>query len=155
MLTVPLFQHVSSDDGCKDIFCFGKLFHDSTIQISKGNLDRNINRKDSLITVFLIKRNLPAKKRKKFESVLHLPDLTPQSAIFGFFDIDPTVYLITNHLLLIFKFHVYNARSIKNVNINILKRKIKKVQETEKNISQTNENKYAKYKKKWKFLEQH
>ena len=93
--------------------------------------------------------------KKLLESVLHLPDLTPQSAIFGFFDIDPSVYLITNHLLLIFKFHVYNARSIKKVNIDILKRKIKKVQETEKNISQTNENKYAKYKKKWKFLEQH
>ena len=58
-------------------------------------------------------------------------------------------------MLLIFKFHVYNARSIKKVNIDILKRKIKKVQETENNISQTNENKYAKYKKKWKFLEQH
>ena len=89
--------------------------------------------------------------KKLLESVLHLPDLTPQSAIFGFFDID----LITNHLLLIFKFHVYNARSIKKVNIDILKRKIKKVQEMAKNISQTNENKYAKYKKKWKFLKQH
>ena len=96
-----------------------------------------------------------AKTKYYSKSVLHLPDLTPQSAIFGFFGIDPSVYLITNHLLLIFKFHVYNARSIKKVNIDILKRKIKKVQETEKNISQTNENKYAKYKKKWKFLEQH
>ena len=100
-------------------------------------------------------KNLWNDLKKSLESVLHLPDLTPQSSIFGFFDIDPSVYLITNHLLLIFKFHVYNARSIKKVNIDILKRKIKKVQETEKNISQTNENKYAKYKKKWKFLEQH
>ena len=64
--------------------------------------------------------------KKSLESILHLPDLTPQSAIFGFFDIDPSVYLITNHLLLIFKFHVYNARSIKKVNIDILKIKIKK-----------------------------
>ena len=70
--------------------------------------------------------------KKSLESVLHLPDLTPQSAIFDFFDIDPSVYLITNHLLLIFKFHVYNARSIKKVNIDILKRKIKKVQKRKK-----------------------
>ena len=97
-------------------------------------------------------KNLWNDLKKSLESVLHLPDLTPQSAIF---DIDPSVYLITNHLLLIFKFHVYNARSTKKVNIDILKRKRKKVQETEKNISQTNENKDAKYKKKWKFLEQH
>ena len=94
-------------------------------------------------------KNLWSDLKKSLESVLHLPDLTPQSAIFGFFDIDPSIYLITNHLLLIFKFHVYSARSIKKVNIDILKRKIKKVQETEKNISQTNENKYAKYKKKF------
>ena len=73
--------------------------------------------------------------KKSLESVLHLPDLTPQSAIFVFLDIDPSVYLITNHLLLIFKFHVYNARSIKKVNIDILKRKIKKVQKTGKNIT--------------------
>ena len=100
-------------------------------------------------------KNLWNNFKKLLENVLHLPDLTPQSAIFVFFDIDPSVYLITNHLLLIFKFHVYNARSIKKVNIDILKRKIKKVQETEKNISQTNEKKYANYKKKLKFLEQH
>ena len=72
-----------------------------------------------------------------------------------FFYIDPSVYLITNHLLLIFKFHVYNARSIKKVNIDILKIKIKKVQETEKNISQTNEKSMLNIRKKWKFLEQH
>ena len=101
-------------------------------------------------------KNLWNNFKKLLESVLHLPDLTPQSAIFFFFFyVDPSVCLITNHLLLIFKFHVYNTRSIKKVNIDILKRTIKKVQETEKNISQTNENKYAKYKKKWKFLEQH
>ena len=52
--------------------------------------------------------------------------------MFGFLDINTNVFLISNHLLLIFKFYVYEARSTKEVNFNILKRKIKKVQETEK-----------------------
>ena len=91
--------------------------------------------------------------KNSVEGFLQLPDLTAQSPMFGFLDINTNVYLISNHLLLIFKFYVYKARSIKEVNLNILKRKIKKVQETEKNISKNNANKYAKYKKKWQILE--
>ena len=87
------------------------------------------------------------------ERSFQLPDLTPQSAMFGFLDINSNFYLIFNHLLLIFKFYVYKARSIKNVSFNVLKIKIKKVQEAEKNISKNNANKYAKYKKKWQSLE--
>ena len=70
--------------------------------------------------------------KSSVEGFLQLPNLTPQSTMFGFLDINTNVYLISNHLLLIFKFYVYKARSIKEVNFNILKRKIKKVQETEK-----------------------
>ena len=70
--------------------------------------------------------------KNSVEGFLQLPDLTTQSTMFGFLDINTNVYLISNHLLLIFKFYVYKARSIKEVNFNILKRKIKKVQEKEK-----------------------
>ena len=91
--------------------------------------------------------------KNSFEGFLQLPDLTPQSAMFGFLDINTNVYLISNHLLLIFKFYVYKARTIKEVNFNILKRKRKKVQETEKIISKNNANKYTKYKKKLQILE--
>ena len=41
---------------------------------------------------------------------LNLPYLTPQSAIFGFLDISNKDYLIVNHLLLLFKYYIYNAR---------------------------------------------
>ena len=91
--------------------------------------------------------------KNSVEGFSQLPDLTPQSAMFGFLDINTNVYLISNHLLLYFKFYVYKARSIKEVNFNILKRKIKKIQETEKNVSKNNTNKYAKYKKKCQILE--
>ena len=90
--------------------------------------------------------------KNSVERFLQLPDLTPQSAMFGFLDINTNVYLISNHLLLIFKFYVYKARSIKEVNFNILKRKIKKFKK-QKKISKNNANKYAKYKKKWQILE--
>ena len=38
-----------------------------------------------------------------------LPALTPQSAIFGFTDVLDQNYIIVNHLLLIFKYNVYNS----------------------------------------------
>ena len=91
--------------------------------------------------------------KNSVEGLLQLPNLTPQSAMFVFLDINTNVYLISNHLLLIFEFYVSKARSTKEVNFNILKRKRKKVQETGKNISKNNANKYAKYKKKWQILE--
>ena len=91
--------------------------------------------------------------KNSVEGFLQLPNLTPQSAMFDFLDINTNVYLISNHSLLIFKFYIYKARSTKEVNFNILKIKIKKVQGTEKNISKNNADKYAKYKKKWQILE--
>ena len=39
-----------------------------------------------------------------------LPALTPQSAIFGFTDVLDQNYIIVNHLLLIFKYNMYNSR---------------------------------------------
>ena len=41
----------------------------------------------------------------------NLPSLTPQTAIFGFCDdIDEMISDISNHLLLIYKFHIYKSR---------------------------------------------
>ena len=42
---------------------------------------------------------------------ISLPMLTPQSAFFGFiYGIENNVYKITNHILTIFKLHVYKIR---------------------------------------------
>ena len=41
---------------------------------------------------------------------IKFPISTPQSAIFGFWDLDTNEHLILNHLLLIFKMYIYNAR---------------------------------------------
>ena len=37
-----------------------------------------------------------------------LPVLNPQSAVFGFTDVSDYTYLLVNHLLLIFKYNIYN-----------------------------------------------
>ena len=42
---------------------------------------------------------------------INFPISTPQSAIFGFWDLDTNEHLILNHLLLIFKMYIYNART--------------------------------------------
>ena len=52
---------------------------------------------------------------KSFKIVLtndiSLPILMPQTAIFGFINaIENTVYKIANHILFIFKLHVYKSR---------------------------------------------
>ena len=48
-----------------------------------------------------------------FDSIFQkvaLPVLNPQSAIFGFTDVLDHNYLLVNHLLLIFKYNIYNSR---------------------------------------------
>ena len=43
--------------------------------------------------------------------MISLPILTPQTTIFDFInEIENNVYKITNHILLIFKLHVYKSR---------------------------------------------
>ena len=45
---------------------------------------------------------------------------TPQSSIFGFWNLDTNEYLILNHLLLVFKMYIYNARATGYLNISHL-----------------------------------
>ena len=69
---------------------------------------------------------------------------TPQSAIFGFWDLDTNEHLILNHLLFIFKMFIYNARTTGYLNISHLLIYIKGIKDTEKKLCENN----AKRKKK-------
>ena len=62
-----------------------------------------------------------------------LPHLIPQSAIFGFLDISNKDYLIVNHLLLLFKYYIYNARDRKRLVFEALMTNIKNIYDIEKN----------------------
>ena len=87
-------------------------------------------------------------------NILVLPNLTPQSAIFGFLNIEKEYYLVINHLLLIFKLYIYKDRNCKRLNLQSLKRKIVKICNIEKDIAQKNTNKQKKFDEKWKAFEQ-
>ena len=64
---------------------------------------------------------------------ISLPILTPQTAIFGFINgIENSVYKIINHVLLIFKLHVYQSRERGTLELSRLMNEIKKVKLQEK-----------------------
>ena len=68
---------------------------------------------------------------------ISLPILTPQTAIFGFINgIENSVYKITNHVLLIFKLHVYQSRERGILELSRLMNEIKKVKLQEKKSAQ-------------------
>ena len=75
-------------------------------------------------------------------SHLSIPTLTPQSAIFGFIDIED--FKIVNHSLIIFKFSVYKSRNKINLNFEYLKHRITKVKNMEERISKNDPSKKEK-----------
>ena len=64
-----------------------------------------------------------------------LPVLTPQSAIFGFVNVQDQNYLLFNHLPLIFKYNIHNSRVDKNLNFQSLKCVISGIKFIEEPIS--------------------
>ena len=84
-----------------------------------------------------------------FSNCLTLPQITPQSAIFGFLDIVQNIFLITNHLLIIFKNYIYNARKYKVLRLDDLISIIKEIHDNEKAIAETNQYQKRKYDRKW------
>ena len=65
---------------------------------------------------------------------INFPIITPQSAIFGFWDTDTNEHLILNHLLRIFKMYIYNARTTGYLNISHLLIYIKSIKNIEKKL---------------------
>ena len=62
--------------------------------------------------------------------------------------------ILLNHLLLIFRFYLYNARKTGNINIENLKASIYNIKNFEREISKDNPKKTMKYKKKWHLIPQ-
>ena len=74
---------------------------------------------------------------------------TPQSAIFGFWDLDTNEHLILNHLLLIFKMYIYNARTTGYLNISHLLIYIKGIKDTKKKLCENEAKRRKKINKEW------
>ena len=73
-----------------------------------------------------------------------LPVLNPQSAIFGFTDVLDHNCLLVNHLLLIFKYVIYNSRVNNNLSFQNLKCIISQIKYIEETISNNDLNKKRK-----------
>ena len=79
---------------------------------------------------------------------LNLPHLTPQSAIFGILDNLNKDYFIVNHLLLLFKYYIYNARDRKRLVFETLMKNIKNIYDIVKNLVDQDPQKKTKFLKK-------
>ena len=85
-----------------------------------------------------------------FRNEFSLPILTPQTAIFGFIDTERSCnYYLFNHILLIFKLYIYQARDINTLCFEMLIEEITKVKKIEKQIAMHSQKKTARYNKKW------
>ena len=82
-----------------------------------------------------------------------LPVLNQQSAIFGFTDVLDHNYLLVNHLLLIFKYNIYNSRVNNSLSLQSLKCVISQIKYIEETISNNDLNKKRKFSNKWKLID--
>ena len=78
-----------------------------------------------------------------------IPILNPQSTTFGFFEIDPDLIKLLNHILLLYKYYIYSSRDSSKLSFKALLKNIKKVFVLEKKISSGNERKTEAFIKKW------
>ena len=98
-------------------------------------------------------QNLWNQLRLNFSEKVTLPILNPQSAIFAFTDILDHNCLLVNHLLLTFKYNVYNSRVPNTVSFQNLKCVISLVKYIEETISENDLNKKRKISNKWKLID--
>ena len=85
-----------------------------------------------------------------FRTGLQLPEITPQSAIFGFLLADRDTFLIKNLILLLFKIHIYESRNSKALFFESVLKKIRTTYVLEKKCSISSEKKRKRLNKKWK-----
>ena len=87
-------------------------------------------------------------KLKKFlKTKIDLSINTPQSPIFGFLNYQNNSGIV-NHLLLIFKYYLFNLRKRKKLSLEVLKKEIVKIYNIEKQICLNDFKKTRKFRKK-------
>ena len=79
---------------------------------------------------------------------MNIPFLTPQSAICGFYRKEN--FHIVNHLLILYKYFIYNARDNGKTSYANFKIVIKNTSNIERKLSENEPKKKQRYLKKWK-----
>ena len=86
-----------------------------------------------------------------FETDLDFPDLTPQTALYGFInESDNSLNILQNHILLIFKLYIYQSRERGVLNLNGLIKNVTKVKKLERKIASVCKKKTIQFNNKWK-----
>ena len=99
-----------------------------------------------------IKTNLLQYKLKKFlKTKIDLPVNTSQSTMFGFLNYENNSDII-NHMLLIFKYYLFNSREHKKLSIQVLKKEIVKIYNIEKQICFNDLKKTGKFRTKLEII---
>ena len=99
---------------------------------------------------YLIAKALWNQLKSILSNNINFPVSTLQIAIFRFWDLDTNEHLILNHLLLIFKMYIYNARTTSYLNISHLLVYIKDKEDIEKKLCEKDVKRRKKFNKKWK-----
>ena len=58
------------------------------------------------------------------QSSFVIPILNPQSAFFGFFETDPDLVILLNHILLLYKYYIYSSRDSSKLSFKALLKNI-------------------------------
>ena len=95
--------------------------------------------------------NLWSEIRTFFSSLIALPELTPQSAFLGFYNVEEHK-IITNQILLTFKMVIYKSRDSGACNFNKFLNKIKQIKLIEDTISRKHHAKLAYNERKWSVI---
>ena len=98
-------------------------------------------------------QNLWNRLRLHLSEKVALPVLNPQSAIFGFTDVLDHNFLLVNHLLLIFKYNIYNSRVNNTLSSQSLKCVISQIKYIEETKSNNDLNKKRKISNKLKLID--
>ena len=88
-----------------------------------------------------------------FSGCLHFSQLTPQTAIFGFHNIDNDTILNQNHILLLLKLHMYNTRKYRFLSFNNFLNELSQMKNLERRVAINNRNKGERFRNKYYKIE--
>ena len=98
-------------------------------------------------------QNLWNQLRLYLSEKVALPVLNPQGAIFGYTNVLGHNYLLVNHLLLIFKYNLYNSRVDNTLSFQSLKCVISQIKYMQETGSKKDLNKKRKILNQWKLID--
>ena len=87
--------------------------------------------------------------KKFFSGNLKFPSMTPNSVMFGFLDVDENIFLVSNHILLLFKHFYCISKNTAILLFSRFFRNLQKVYTIEQKVSQEIKRKKKLIYKKW------